>query len=56
MKRTDQAPKEYVEMVYRREFGYTPEEMDKIPTYIVERDLYFMSQESTIQKLLQGGD
>lgn len=38
-------------MCYRREFGYTPEEMDKIPTQTIERDLFFMSRETKTRKL-----
>jgi hypothetical protein len=50
--RSKKAPLDYVDFVYRREMGYTPEEMDKIPTYIVERDLFFMSREAEVRKLL----
>lgn len=51
--RSDKAPLDYVEMVYRREFGYTPQEMGEIPTRIIERDLLFLSREGQARKLMQ---
>lgn len=53
MERTDKAPSEYVEMVYRREFGYTPQEMDNIPASIILRDLQFMTLEAKAEKMKQ---
>lgn len=50
MERTDNAPMEYLEMVYRRDFGLTPEEFDEIPTGVFLRDLAMMSQEGKAQK------
>lgn len=55
MERTDVAPVEYLEMVYRREFGYTPQELDEIPNAVFLLDLQMMSQEAKAQKAKQDG-
>lgn len=51
LERSDKPPVEYMEFVYRREFGLTPSEMDDIPTVFVLRDLRFMSLEAKAQKV-----
>jgi Ser/Thr protein kinase RdoA (MazF antagonist) len=51
--RSDKAPQEYVEFVYRREFGLTPQELDEVPAAIVLRDLQFMSLEYKAQQVRQ---
>lgn len=43
---TKTVPLAYAEFCYRREMGYTQDELDSMPAYIVEQDFAFLGAEA----------